>query len=275
MPKCSVLWCGKYHQNWENDFHDHNFFQLIAIVGGTGRVVLETSEYPIAKGKLFLIPPQVSHAVYGDARSSTALKMMDIKFAVNDKLIFADLMRVEECFALKDFAWFGRYFEKILEESDKRRLHYYDVINSYLEILLVQIIRERLGGEEAAQDDLLHEQVESFKGVDVAELMHYIHTNYSKIISLDDLSFLAQVNKTTLICIFKELYGTTPIRYINRLRLQKAKELLVNTDISISEIAELIGFQSIHYFSRYFRSKENCSPVEYRVANTESKYFSF
>ena len=51
------------------------------------------------------------------------------------------------------------------------------------------------------------------------------------------------------------MYGTTPIRYINRIRLRKAKELLVNTDTSVSEIADLVGFQSIHYFSRFFQSE--------------------
>lgn len=105
--------------------------------------------------------------------------------------------------------------------------------------------------------------------------MQYIDFNYSRIISLEDLSTLAGVNKTTLISIFKEVYGTTPIRYINRIRLHKAKELLVNTDTSVSEIADLVGFQSIHYFSRFFKAKENCTPMEYRMRNGQSRYFSF
>ena len=102
-----------------------------------------------------------------------------------------------------------------------------------------------------------------------------VPSSFSRIISLEDLSTLAGVNKTTLISIFKEVYGTTPIRYINRIRLRKAKELLVNTDTSVSEIADLVGFQSIHYFSRFFKAKENCTPMEYRMRNGQSRYFSF
>lgn len=49
----------------------------------------------------------------------------------------------------------------------------------------------------------------------------------------------------------------------------------MNTDTSVSEIADLVGFQSIHYFSRFFKAKENCTPMEYRMRNGQSRYFSF
>ena len=167
-----------------------------------------------------------------------------------------------------------RFFDKIIAESAQQRPYYYSIISGYLLEMLVRIVRERLGQPAAAPEEEAP-RVATFKGVDVAALMQYIDFNYSRIISLEDLSTLAGVNKTTLISIFKEVYGTTPIRYINRIRLRKAKELLVNTDTSVSEIADLVGFQSIHYFSRFFKAKENCTPMEYRMRNGQSRYFSF
>ena len=50
---------------------------------------------------------------------------------------------------------------------------------------------------------------------------------------------------------------------------------ILNTDTSVSEIADLVGFQSIHYFSRFFKAKENCTPMEYRMRNGQSRYFNF
>ena len=167
-----------------------------------------------------------------------------------------------------------RFFDKIIAESAQQRPYYYSIISGYLLEMLVRIVRERLGQPAAAPEEEAP-RVATFKGVDVAALMQYIDFNYSRIISLEDLSTLAGVNKTTLISIFKEVYGTTPIRYINRIRLRKAKELLVNTDTSVSEIADLVGFQSIHYFSRFFKAKENCTPMEYRMRNGQSRYFNF
>lgn len=150
-------------------------------------------------------------------------------------------------------------FDKIIAESAQQRPYYYSIISGYLLEMLVRIVRERLGQPAAAPEEEAP-RVATFKGVDVAALMQYIDFNYSRIISLEDLSTLAGVNKTTLISIFKEVYGTTPIRYINRIRLHKAKELLVNTDTSVSEIADLVGFQSIHYFSRFSKRRKTARP---------------
>ena len=70
------------------------------------------------------------------------------------------------------------------------------------------------------------------------------------------------------------MYGTTPIKYINNLRMKKAKELLANSDMSISEISELVGFQSIHYFSRNFKEREGCAPLAYRRKHQDSRYIT-
>lgn len=276
MSKCNVLWCGKYQQDWENNMHEHNYFQLIAMTSGQAKVVIEDREYNANKNQLFLLSPQIPHAIWTDVDSDEPLKLLDIKFSIEDRMLFADLRKVPECFELIDFLWFQQYFEKIVHESETRRMHYYDLINSFLEIVLIQIMREQIGDDEEEPGIVpITENLGSHRGVNVDELLMYVRANYATILSLDDLSRLAKVNKTTLISIFKESFGMTPIRYINQMRMQKAKELLTNTNLSITEIAELIGFQSIHYFSRYFRSKEDCSPLEYRVANSESKYFSF
>ena len=231
MNECSILWCGKYHQNWENELHCHNYFQMVGILSGSGTVYVDDKPYEIEKEQVFLLCPQQLHAIHCGEKNAAPLKMLDVKFTVA-------------------------------------------IISGYLLELLVRIVRERLG-QPAAVPEEEAPRVATFKGVDVAALMQYIDFNYSRIISLEDLSTLAGVNKTTLIGIFKEVYGTTPIRYINRIRLRKAKELLVNTDTSVSEIADLVGFQSIHYFSRFFKAKENCTPMEYRMRNGQSRYFSF
>ena len=62
---------------------------------------------------------------------------------------------------------------------------------------------------------------------------------------------------------FKEMLGVTPIQYLKRMRLAKAKELLRVTGMSITEIASAVGME-LHYFSRLFKSSENFSPKEYR-----------
>ena len=274
MNECSILWCGKYRQNWENELHCHNYFQMVGILSGSGRFYVEDHSYPIEEEQIYLLAPQQMHAIHRGEKSDAPLHILDVKFTIADPILFEDLERAGSMFRLQQFDWFLRFFDRILTESERKAPYYYSIINGYLLEILVRIVRERSGiGAEMPEAEPPH--IEMFKGVDVAALMQYIDFNYSRIICLEDLSTLAGVNKTTLISIFKELYGTTPIRYINRIRLVKARELLVNTDASIGEIAELVGFQSIHYFSRFFKAKENCTPMEYRMRSAQSQYFTF
>lgn len=274
MNKCDILWCGKYHQNWENELHCHNYFQMVGIFSGKGTLVVNDNTFEIDKEHMYLFSPQQMHAIYCSNNNLTPLKLLDIKFNIADPGLFRDLIDLGFKLKIDDFGWFTRLFDKIISESAQQKPYYYSVISGYLNEMLVRIVREGKGIPTANNDeDLPH--INTYKGIDVKSLMQYIDFNYSHIISLEDLSTLAGVNKTTLISIFKEVYGTTPIRYINRVRLRKAKELLVNTDTSVSEIADLVGFQSIHYFSRFFKAKEKCTPMEYRMYNGQNRYFSF
>jgi len=277
MISCNVLWIGKYHQNWENNLHEHNYFQMIGVLNGGGTITIDKNQYTIQKEIIYLIPPQSLHSVYYDEKGTTPLKIIDVKFSVMDTELFNDLIELSQSFRVENFSHFSHMFEKMLSESAAKERYYYNMINVYLYELLVEIIREKLCFTKSRVIDEMEPilKKEIVHGVNVKNLRTYIWENYSNIISLDDLSMLASINKTTLICIFKELYGTTPIQYINRIRLQKSEELLINTNISISEISEMVGFQSIHYFSRYFKQKKRCTPMEFRMRNSESKYYAF
>jgi len=84
-------------------------------------------------------------------------------------------------------------------------------------------------------------------------------------ISLDELASIAHFEKSYLTVRFKQMWGISPMKYVNLLRIERAKLLLATTDMSITDIACCVGFGSIHYFSRYFKEKEGITPNEYRI----------
>lgn len=274
MNECSVFWCGKYCQQGETDIHNHTYFQLFGISDGNGRLLIENESFDLVPHQLYLIHPQQNHAVLTTAQEP--LHILDVKFSVHDQSLFEELLEINKPIVPHNFGWFARSFEKIFKESQEQQAHYYSIVCNTLCEVLIHIVREHQGVLPIQSNIPISEApVQTYKGIDVAALMDYIRFNYTHIISLDDLSAAAHVNKTTLSNMFKELFDTTPIRYINALRMQKARELLSNTTIGIGEIAELIGFQSIHYFSRFFKEKENCTPVEYRMRHAQNRYFYF
>ena len=97
-------------------------------------------------------------------------------------------------------------------------------------------------------------------------VIDYIHTNYSRKISLDSLCKIVCVNRTTLNNIFKARTRRPPIDYLLHHRLNIACELLTYTKLSINRIAESTGFRYETYFIRQFVKKIGITPTQYRIS---------
>src|SRR5699024_587192 len=95
-------------------------------------------------------------------------------------------------------------------------------------------------------------------------ILNYIHANYSKNITLDDLAMVANVSKSEVLRCFKSIINISPIKYLKNFRLQNAAYMLKNSSYSIQTIYELCGFDSNSYFSKSFKEIYLCSPREYR-----------
>lgn len=92
----------------------------------------------------------------------------------------------------------------------------------------------------------------------------YIHTNYAKNITLGTLCGLVNLNRTSLNKKFKAQFSCTCMEYLLNYRLKISQELLSNTNMKISEIAENCGFKYDTYFRRQFKAKLGISPAVYR-----------
>lgn len=98
----------------------------------------------------------------------------------------------------------------------------------------------------------------------VQVILNYIHTNYSRNITLDDLANAANVSKSEVLRCFKSIINISPIKYLKNFRLQNAAYMLKTSTYSIQTIYELCGFDSNSYFSKSFKEIYHCSPREYR-----------
>lgn len=93
----------------------------------------------------------------------------------------------------------------------------------------------------------------------------YIMSHYSnKNISLDEVSREINISPYYFSKLFKERTGENFIDYVTNIRIQKAKELLKGTDLSMKEICEKIGYSDPNYFSRSFKRRTGLSPTEYK-----------
>lgn len=98
----------------------------------------------------------------------------------------------------------------------------------------------------------------------VERLITYIDNNYSSKITSADLLNICHISSAQMYRTFKKETSLTPIEYQNKLRISKAKTLLKSDMCSIGYISEILGFDSIYYFSRIFKQITGLSPTEYK-----------
>lgn len=98
----------------------------------------------------------------------------------------------------------------------------------------------------------------------VQEALVFIRENYNQDISIRELSGNLGVSQQYFMRLFKQTTGTSPVKFINRLRLQNAKDMLRDLSLNISEIGFRVGYGNVFYFSRVFRQYEGMTPTEYR-----------
>jgi signal transduction histidine kinase/AraC-like DNA-binding protein/DNA-binding LytR/AlgR family response regulator len=98
----------------------------------------------------------------------------------------------------------------------------------------------------------------------VRQAMAYIHQHYAESISRADLAQNVALSEDYLTACFRNELGVTPIAYLNRYRVHRARQLLATTGKSVTEIALEVGFSDSGYFSRVFRREVGLSPEAYR-----------
>jgi AraC family transcriptional regulator len=95
-------------------------------------------------------------------------------------------------------------------------------------------------------------------------VVDYIETNLNQEISLESLSSLADLSSYHFLRLFKQSTGETPLQFIIRCRMEKAKELLAQTDLSVLEIALEVGYESPNHFIHLFKRFTSVTPSHYR-----------
>jgi YesN/AraC family two-component response regulator len=134
-----------------------------------------------------------------------------------------------------------------------------DVMIKQLEGLRTRLISNHRPNElESKGDDEL-----------TADILRYVRENYSKKLELADLAKRFNFNKNYLCVLFKRSAGTTFTTYLTGLRIDAAKKLLTNSNLSQNEIAAKTGFSDGYYFNKVFKAECGVTPLQYRRSSIE------
>ncbi len=105
----------------------------------------------------------------------------------------------------------------------------------------------------------------SFQEKQRISILHtFIRENYGEKITLDDIANAAHISRGECCRIFRRLHRTTPFQYLTHFRLSQSIQLLSETNYSISQIAQQVGFGSSSYYTECFKKEMHCTPHKYR-----------
>lgn len=139
-------------------------------------------------------------------------------------------------------------------EKNKTDFYVYEVLVSLTTLWLE--VRKNIQFPSEKQDIVVHARMQKF--------LQYIEQHFGEDVSLEVLAASANVSKSECLRCFKSTMQSTPYKYLIEYRLSKAAELLKNTDESISNIAECVGFHQISHFGKCFKEKTGLAPRDYR-----------
>ncbi len=241
--------------DWFNIEHSHDFCEILYVAHGSGTAILSHKAYRITAGDLVIINPGVLHeekSEKSDPLNLIFLAAENFQIGVFKKncMIGDDACPVvhTEQHRLK----IESYFWDLLRETSSKVEYYLEMAQSLLVALLLFISRMIMANDA-------HQLSE-----ECLKVKKYINENYTKPITLETLSQNVYISKHHLSHLFKNQTGTSPIKYLITRRIEEAKLLLGDSDHTIKEIAEMVGYDDPAHFSQIFKKTAGISPLSYR-----------
>lgn len=243
--------------NWFNIQHSHDFCEILYVAGGAGEAILEGKKFRLAPGDLVVVNPGTLHEERSDAKAPLRLIFLAIRdFAVPGLpagCLSQEKYRVLSC---GEYQYkMDIYLRELLQETSSQIEFYQEISQGLVSALLVLVMRLiRINPEDEAA---LSQECQKIK--------EYLDQNFTSPITLDSLSETVYISKHYLSHLFKEQTGVSPIKYLTSKRMEKACELLSETELPVSEVSKAVGYENPLYFSQVFKRVYGISPVKYRM----------
>ncbi|MFC5450325.1 AraC family transcriptional regulator [Paenibacillus aestuarii] len=268
-----VAYYFKQWNGFQMPFHRHDAAEIMYAM--TGSCIVEIREgtaqpecVSLKKGEFIMLDANVPHRLLVD--EATPCRMLNLEFRFRDstgvlpsirqlagaETVLADLLQVAASYlVLRDPDEVYHLMKSLVLELDKSAVRSETMVQLLMAQLLIRIARLRT---EAPSGGL--PQSEHYVWMSKA----YMHQNYDRDIQVKDIASAVSLHPGYLQRIFKLHTGRTLTAYLTNIRMEKAKMLLHETDIPITEICDFIGVGSRQYFHLLFKGYTDQTPLEYR-----------
>ena len=233
--------------------HFHRELELIYVMDGGCSAHIDGGRYTLEKGDVFISFPGQIHYYMSSLRGKYYILLLnpDILYALSDifdsSVLLSNVIKADEAYDIT------KLFEKTLECRGEYK-------KTLIAGILNQAVAEALSKLELTKKN--KNDNSAFYGI-----IKYCAHNFTQDITLDVISKNLHVSKFHISHLINEKLGMSLNLYINMLRVDKARTLLIDTNKKIADISEEVGFGSIRSFNRAFVNITGITPKEYREKN--------
>lgn len=263
----------RFHdESWSMEPNRHDFFEMVYMKKGD--VIFEISSQPVPMGPndIIIIKPRRFHKLIVKSKPGCEYIVLNFKFENQINTDFSEA-------SLEDFLNFvkgresGNYMtikvsqkneiitllNRILKERESDELGS-EFLNYLLVLELFVLISRALKME---WENSIKEKSPKVKEL-IDASVNYIYNNFERDISLGDIARYIFLSPSYFARAFKEETGMSPISFLLKVRVERAKELLADTDIKVSEIALNVGFSNQQRFNEIFKKHTGMAPLQFR-----------
>jgi len=264
----TVFYVSKHKMIKDGVYHDHDFAELAYILSGKGRYLVNDKEFDVEAGDLVICNPGVKHT-----HIITNPKEPTIEFISGFTDFHFKNMAVNSI-QLKDGGYIlhttselkqeiSMHCYAMIAEREGNKSGRYFMFKTHLMQMLLLVMREIDDAECCEQKGCNFETYN--KNYAVNRIINYLNENYEQKISLEQIAHNMYLSPVYISKIFKEETGESPINYLIKIRLERAKEILLeDDDKSIKSIANNVGYDDVYHFSKLFKKYYGISPLYYK-----------
>ena len=253
--------------------HYHEYIELLYVFKGEIEVWMGGGTANISEGEFVLVNSKVAHTVYGvcEENSYFVVKiapqvlyvseqfLYDFKYIIPFLQVSPNQNKIFHKDDIKDSNWHN-LFESLLREWTKKAFGYELAIKTHVYQLFLWIIRFCHQNDPSFNTDITITD-------EFAALMHtaidYVDKNYIDA-SAKEVAKVCNLSYSYFSRSFKRLTKKSFSEYLNSVRISKAEHLLITTNLTITEIALQVGYNSSSHFIQAFKKHKNTTPKQFR-----------
>ncbi len=257
---------GVRDKKYMDVMHSHSVYEFHFVLMGDMEITLEDGKkISVQKNQFIIIPPSLKHAITRESRDFKKILMsFELAASPDDEFYNFALKLMKKPIPNRGSARMTKIFNVITDIKNSECHDKYNMIYSFMTSYIMEICNALV-----RKQDIKNSDISTDKRVEAA--IRFIKNNLSQPITTLDVAKAVYISAKQLTRIFKEELGQSPAEYIRMAKNEYICKLLAETNLTLSDIAELVGIPDSAALIKRFKRIEGNTPIKYKQSISKEK----